>query len=531
MSESEVRALRPPARGALARARNLGALPRFAWLWLTLATAACGGEAEFVSALLPDFSEPPEAAAPAVYPDPSATAYASAAYGSYSSSQYDNGDEIVNGKCLPDHPVSYCTTIDGLFKQPVGFPVYEARARFLEGNRVFNANWVPAPRPYNELRDGLGPVFDARSCAACHANNGRGRPLSGRGEGPESMIVRIGLKGAPAGAAPLPHPRYGGQFNTRAVPGARPEGRVVVSYEEIEGRFADGQAFSVRQPRYGFADLAYGPLGEGALISPRIAPPVIGLGLVEAVPAEAIVARADPGDTDGDGISGRANFVPDPADGQVKLGRFGWKAGAVSLRHQSAAALSGDMGITSSLLPEANCPAVQKACLAGPSGGRPEIRDRDFDDLVFYMQMLSPTGRRAVQDPDVVRGEALFEVAGCAACHVPRMTTGVHPEAPALSHLVFHPYSDFLLHDMGEGLADGRPEYQASGREWRTPPLWGIGLSGRINGNTYYLHDGRARSLMEAVLWHGGEAEISREAVLAMPKLERAALVAFLESL
>ena len=198
---------------------------------------------------------------------------------------------------------------------------YQDRARFLAGNRVFNANWVPAPKSYNEFRDGLGPLFDARSCAVCHLNNGRGRPPSSEGGRPDTMVMRISLRSSATEAEPVPHPRYGGQFNYRAVPGARPEGRVTVSYEELTGRFADGESYSIRMPHYAFSDLAFGPLGEDTLVSPRVAPPVIGLGLVEAVEEETILAAADPDDADGDGISGRANFIPDPVDGEIKLGR------------------------------------------------------------------------------------------------------------------------------------------------------------------------------------------------------------------
>ena len=249
------------------------------------------------------------------------------------------------------------------------------------------------------------------------------------------------------------------------------------------------------------------------------------------MPEADLVARADPEDRDGDGISGRANYAPDPEDGSIKLGRYGWKAGAVSLRQQTAGALLGDMGITSSVFPEANCTAAQEACARQPRGGDPEISDADLDALVFYMQMLSPTGRRNGNDPAVLKGSDLFETAGCAACHTPQMKSREHPEAGTLSNLVFHPYSDFLLHDMGEGLADNRSEFLANGREWRTPPLWGLGLTELVNGNTYYLHDGRARSLQEAILWHGGEAERSRQAFVKMPKADRAALISFLESL
>ena len=504
--------------------------PGFAIFATALLLAACSDQAAFMAFLLPE-PDGEEYVQPAVYPDPDAPEGQSGYSADTGGTVYDGNDEIVNGKCLVDLPVSYCTTIEGVFKQPVVTLVYQDRARFLAGNRVFNANWVPAPKSYNEFRDGLGPLFDARSCAACHLNNGRGRPPSSEDGLPDTMVMRISLKSSATEAGPVPHPRYGGQFNYRAVPGARPEGRVTVSYQERRGRFADGESYSIRMPRYTFSDLAFGPLGEDTLVSPRVAPPVIGLGLVEGVEAATILAAADPDDADGDGISGRANFVPDPVDGKIKLGRFGWKAGAVSLRHQTAAALSGDMGITSPVYLAANCTDAQNVCDQFARGGDPEIRGEDFEDLLFYMQFVGPTPRRDAEDPRVARGEALFATAGCSGCHLTRMVSGAHPDQPKLSYMVFHPYSDFLLHDMGKGLADGRPDFKASGREWRTPPLWGIGLTEQVGKRAFFLHDGRARSLMEAILWHGGEASPARNKVRAMDKAERTALIAFLKSL
>ena len=514
-----------PRRGAIARKA-----PGLAIFGLALALAACSEQPEFLAFLLPEPDEDAYAQ-PAVYRDPDAPEAAPGYGPNFGDTVYDGNDEIVHGKCLPDHPVSYCITIDGMFKQPVVPLAYDDRARFLAGNRVFNANWVPAPQSNNEFRDGLGPFFNARSCAGCHVNNGRGRPPLREGGRPDTMVMLLSISAAAGGAEPRPHPRFGGGFNYRAVPGIRPEGRVSVAYEELRGHFADGESYSLRMPRYEFSDLAFGPLGEDTLVSPRVAPPVIGLGLIEAVEAETILALADPDDADGDGISGRANFVPDPVDGEVKLGRFGWKAGAVSLRHQTAAALNGDMGITSPVFLAGNCTEAQNACAVFASGGNPEIRDQDFGDLVYYVQFLGPTARRHTEDAQVSRGEALFEEAGCAACHVPRMVSGAHPDQPMLSYMIFHPYADFLLHDMGKGLADDRPDFEASGREWRTPPLWGIGLTEQIGKHAFFLHDGRARGLMEAILWHGGEATSARRKVRAMDKAERTALIAFLNSL
>ena len=462
---------------------------------------------------------------PAVYRDPDAPELA------YGSDDAYDGTKFFKERCLSANPVAYCAVLDGPFKLPVGFPAGQAEAEFLRGNRIFNANWAPADRFDSESRDGLGPHYDALGCARCHVKNGRGRPPDPSRGDPGTLILKISQPGADPQRPPLPDPRYGGQLNYRAVDGVRPKGRIGISYEEVRGRFADGEAYSLRRPRFAVVEPAYGPFPPDLETSPRLPPPVIGLGLVEALSEADLLALADPEDADGDGISGRANYVIDPEDGRRKIGRFGWKAGAATLRQQTAGALSSDMGVTSPVFPQPNCPAAEPACRAQPQGGHPEIAEADLRSLVFYMQLLSPSGRRGSAEPQVVRGAEIFEDIGCAACHRVQITGGRHPEAGVLSDLVFHPYSDFLLHDMGEGLADGRSEYLASGREWRTPPLWGLGRTAEVNGQRFYLHDGRARSPAEAILWHGGEGAKSRDAFLRLTKAQRQALLRFLASL
>ena len=462
---------------------------------------------------------------PSLYRDPDAPPLAYNSEGSYDAARF------LRETCLSGQAPAYCAVLDGPFKPPVGELEGFAQTQYLRGHSLFNANWAPAPSRLGAVRDGLGPVYDATGCARCHLQNGRGRPIAKGAAAPRTLILRLSLGETGPHDPPPPHPRYGGQLNGRAIPGVPAEGRLEVTYEVIEGRFPDGEPYRLRKPRYRVADLAHGPLEPETKISPRLPPPVTGLGLVEALPEAALLARADPEDADGDGISGRPNYLRDPEDGRLVLGRYGWKAGAASLRQQTAGALLGDMGITSSLFPAENCTALQTDCRARPAGGTPEIGEADLAALVFYMQILNPPGRRNSADPEVVRGAELFEAAGCAACHVVEMTTAEHPETGILSNLVFYPYSDFLLHDMGEGLADGRAEYAASGREWRTPPLWGAGLADALNGHGFYLHDGRASTLQEAILWHGGEAEAARRAFTQMPKADRAALLRFLESL
>jgi len=416
------------------------------------------------------------------------------------------------------------------FAQPApNLPVRRLRD-FAFGNRLFNTNWVTAPASVASL-DGLGPVFNRVSCSACHTRDGRGAPPAGPDEPMDSMLVRLSIPGADDdGGGPKPHPVYGDQLNDRAIHGVPAEGRASVRWETVEGTYADGTPYTLRRPVLAFRDLAFGPLGENVMTSPRVAPPVHGLGLIEAVPEADILARADPDDADGDGISGRPNRVWDVAEQRVALGRFGWKANQPSLRQQAAGAALGDMGITTSLFPEQNVMPGQADAAAAASGGRPEMSDPQLEKLVFYLRTLAVPAPRNLDDPAVRRGEALFEQMSCAACHTPSMTTGEHPLAQLADQRIY-PYTDLLLHDMGPGLADGRPDFEATGRAWRTPPLWGIGLTETVNGHTFFLHDGRARNLEEAILWHGGEAEAAREAFRTLPAADRAALVAFLKSL
>jgi CxxC motif-containing protein (DUF1111 family) len=266
------------------------------------------------------------------------------------------------------------------------------------------------------------------------------------------------------------------------------------------------------------------------MVSPRIAPAVMGVGLLEAVPAGDITARADPDDSDGDGISGRPNQVWDPVAEAMALGRFGWKAGQPTVRAQAAAAFVGDLGITSTLHPDQPCTAVEADCAAAPDGGMPELDDNKLDRVTFYNRTLAVPARRDVTDVAVQAGAQNFAELGCSSCHTPTMSTG-DDDIPALAQQEIHPYTDLLLHDMGSRLADDRPEFAASGTEWRTAPLWGIGLVERVNGHTRFLHDGRARSLEEAILWHGGEAAAAQQGFRDLSATERAELIAFLESL
>ncbi len=416
------------------------------------------------------------------------------------------------------------------FSMPARNLTPERRSAFFVGNSFFKQNWVIAPAS-TAARDGLGPLFNARSCSACHFKDGRGRPPE-PGEEMLSMLLRLSLPGADATTgAPLPEPTYGGQLQPHGVPGVPGEGRVRVAYEELPGSFADGTPYSLRQPTYRFESLSSGPLAADVLFSPRVAPHMIGMGLLEAIPEETIRALADPDDEDGDGIAGVVNEVWDVKRGRKALGRFGWKANQPTTEQQVAGAFHGDIGITSSLFPGEDRTPAQTEALAAASGGEPELSDHILQRVVFYSQTLAVPARRDVDDATVLEGERLFREAGCAKCHIPELTTGTLEGFPELSNQKIQPFTDLLLHDMGEGLADGREDFAATGSQWRTPPLWGIGLIETVNGHTTLLHDGRARNLSEAILWHGGEGEESKEAYRAMSAEERAALLRYLESL
>nr|WP_245867165.1 di-heme oxidoredictase family protein [Kandeliimicrobium roseum] len=436
------------------------------------------------------------------------------------------------------------------FSQPSGNTSFEGELDFKLGNGLFTKLWVSAPSS-TRASDGLGPLFNARSCQSCHLKDGRGHPPV-VGETPVALFLRLSVPLKPdeekteietylaslqtPTPGTRPDPVYGGQLQNFAVPEQKAEGRMVVDYTPVEVALSDGETAELMAPTYSIADPAYGPPSDELMISPRVAPQMIGLGLVEAVPATDILAHADPKDADGDGISGRAQIVWSKEAGRPVLGRFGWKAGAPSIREQSAAAFAGDIGISSPLFPASSgdCTPAQADCIAGPHGDAEtgfEIDAEGLDLVAFYSRNLAVPARRDVGDAQVLEGKRVFYEAGCPACHTPKFVTDRLTDQPEQSFQLIWPYSDFLLHDMGEGLADDRPEGRATGREWRTAPLWGIGLTKQVTGRESFLHDGRARSLLEAILWHGGEAEAARERVVSMPKDDRAALIRYLESL
>ena len=436
-----------------------------------------------------------------------------------------SGPDTTNAGADPNSGGAQMTVVDATsrsFQLPGTSLSSERLAAHAAGDAVFDATFVPAPAPVNP---GLGPRYDNNSCSGCHTGDGRGKPPVS-GDQFNSMNFRVSGAGANAHGGPAPIDGFGTQLELRSIAGVTPMATVTIDYHDSTGTFADGTHYSLRVPRY-LVSNPHAPFPMDAKISPRIAPPNFGLGLLAAVSDETIIGGATAEAAIDAGVAGHPNFVFDTIGRQTVLGRFGLKANMATLMEQSAAAASGDMGITTSIFPLDNCADPIVGCAPHPA----ELTDEQLAAVTTYIQTLAVPARRSVTAASVVRGERLFRGFGCATCHTQTMTTGTVAGAPEVSGQRIHPYTDLLLHDMGPGLADNRPDYLASGSEWRTPPLWGIGLTPVVNGHTNFLHDGRARSLLEAVMWHGGQAKAAREAVRVAPPSDRNALIAFLNSL
>lgn len=357
-------------------------------------------------------------------------------------------------------------------------------AEFRAGRKRFVAEWPQG-----------GRWVDATSCSECHFRDGRG---PGPAQIGLSHLLRLGH---PDGGDPV----YGVQLRRTGF-GVPAPGQFAVEWDQLRGRYPSGERYVLRRPRVRVSALAYGPLDSRTRLALRVPPAVFGLGLLEGVAEQEILKLADPGDEDQDGVSGRAQRVRDPATGSMVLGRFGWKASRHSLAAQAAAALENDLGVTNA-------------------------RETELTALVGYLRALGVPAQRRSTDSAVRTGETLFIEVGCAGCHRPHLATSVVPGWPELSNQAIRAYTDLLLHDMGAGLADEVVEGEASGREWRTPPLWGLGLLQTVGGQAGLLHDGRAASVEEAILWHDGEAARARERFVTMPRTKREALILFLSTL
>ncbi|MCB1755815.1 MAG: c-type cytochrome [Gammaproteobacteria bacterium] len=408
-------------------------------------------------------------------------------------------------------------------RQPARAVRKHQRMDFVLGQAIFEKFWVSAPST-TTASDGLGPLYNARSCHQCHVGNGRGAAPDVEGKPPASLVARFGS----SGPEPLADPVYGAQLQTFSTGGLSPEGRIKLAYSSKVIRFDDGEQVSLRKPGHQL-DLPHGELAATTAVSYRSALALAGVGLLERIPEAQILRNEDPRDLDKDGISGHANRIR--IDGADRLGRYGWKAGQISITAQNRQALLTDIGLSTPQYGESwgDCTSSQIDCRRAPHGDTQhldgvEVSNAMLDVLNTYVAGLAVPARRNPDEPDVQAGETLFRTAGCESCH--RSSFQLMDGEETIS-----PWTDLLLHDMGDGLADDQAEHLATGREWRTPPLWGIGLAKTVNPEAGFLHDGRARTLLEAVLWHDGEAASARRFVLGMSAAERRQLISFLESL
>ena len=425
------------------------------------------------------------------------------------------GGETNNASIKAGGQTSVNNRTSSGFEDPAANLSEENLEKHLDGDLEFGNVFVTAPAPVNP---GLGPLFNNVSCESCHLGNGRSHPLFGdRNLRSPALVMVSDPEGEPA--VPGGNPQVesiGNQIQDHAIRGVSPEGTIYLSWEEISGEYPDGTSYSLRKPVLDIILSDGLPLGENIQTSMRVPLPVIGLGLLEAIPEEILLELSDPDDSDGDGISGRPNMVWNQITSSTEIGRFGRKASSPNLRMQTARAYAEDMGVSN---PELTL-----------GDAVPDITEEQLELATFYVQTLSVPLRDDVDDSDVAEGEAIFSDIGCTSCHVSSLKTGEHP-IEEVSYQTIQPFTDLLLHDMGEGLADNRPDFQATGREWRTTPLWGIGLTRKILGRENFLHDGRARTLEEAILWHGGEAERVTERFKNLLEQKRNNLIKFLNTL
>lgn len=432
------------------------------------------------------------------------------------------------------------------FTYPASNLSLEERMPFNLGHSLFKKLWVSSPSS-TTASDGLGPLFNARSCMRCHVRDGRGHPPDvGQLKPATSTVIHLSIppqtdeqktRLSQGKQGVIPEPTYGIQLQDMSVQGIPAEGRIALTYDEHIVILDDGEKVSLRTPTFTITDLSYGALHPETLLSMRVAPPMVGLGLLEAIPEADILSKEDSSDQNQDGISGHANRVWNYKTYTTAIGRFGWKAGHPSIEQQNSMALRNDVGISNTLFPAGfgDCTEAQSLCQSLPNGNSKHLDGVEASEemvrlLTFYTQHLAVPDKRNRDSEAVIRGEVLFQQIGCSQCHTPSYQTRADTVA-SLANQTIWPYTDLLLHDMGEGLSDHRPEYKADGQEWRTPPLWGIGLTQQVSGHTQLLHDGRARNLQEAILWHGGEANKARQHYSKLTLNERNDLIQFLESI
>lgn len=432
------------------------------------------------------------------------------------------------------------------------------KGSFFIGNAFFRQPWVIAPAS-TDSRDGLGALFNVAACQSCHVKDGRGHAPMSMDDDADSLLIRLAMPATTdeqrqqlqnSLIEKVAHPMYGGQLQDRGIQGVPAEARIAVQWTDKTVTFTDGHVETLRAPTFNLTKPGYGPFDDELMVSPRVALPMIGLGLLEQIPDEDIKKQATDNNNNSD-ISGKFNWVMDPQTGKHALGRFGWKAGQTKLLTQNQSAFNEDMGLTSNIRPHESCMPTQTACVKATTGadeqgdGRPpvEVNDEVAKFVEFYTRNLAVPHRRNADDKLVLAGKKRFYDMGCQSCHTPRYQLPKTDDDHLEQHgQVIYPYTDLLLHDMGDDLADrtiagklppkdAQVEFLANSYEWRTPALWGIGLAQTVDPQATFLHDGRARTLMEAVLWHGGEAQKQQKKVLNLDKQGRAELNAFLKSL
>lgn len=431
------------------------------------------------------------------------------------------------------------------YSEPLSNITLEDKLNYKVGEAIFQKFWVASPSS-TTASDGLGPLYNARSCHSCHINNGRGHaPQDGvSGSSVPSFFIRFGKTYSTHHVVEngiYPHigdSTYGHQLQGQGSTGIKPEGDYHLTYNEKVETLADGTQVTLRKPTLQWDQLHYGALDKGTGISMLVAPPLVGMGLLDAVPNDAIISKADPEDQNNDGISGRVSWVRMKENTPPVVGRFGYKASSPTVSVQNQQAFNIDMGLSTPLMPYASgdCTDRQADCLTSPNGNSPHLDNLEVDKtqmhlVDLFVSLSAPPAMRNLRSETFLEGKTLFEDSGCASCHTPKMKTGQHSVFSELNQRTFYPFTDLLLHDMGPELASGFPSFSASPSEWRTAPLWGIGLSKSVSGRVGFLHDGRARTIEEAILWHGGEAQQSQIAYKNLKKDHREKLIYFLESL
>jgi len=441
------------------------------------------------------------------------------------------------------------------FQLPAANLDEQLKPAFHAGKALANQPWVKAPT-ITTARDGLGPLYNARTCLSCHVKGGKGFIPSDSTRVISSTLVRLSK---PSGDSKLlktegviPHPMYGDQMQGQSTslahqlrhsqkPGTlkhdvAPESYIYIHWDKQTFSYPDQHQVELRKPRLEFTQLGYGPLGDDTLYSIRVAPTIHGMGLLELISEQDLLALSDENDSNNDGISGRLNQVWDIEKQATVAGRFGLKANKPTLKMIVAGAFKNDIGISNPLFPGQPCSMEQTSCKTMITGntkehGNVELSAELLTLATNFNRDLAPVIRRNSKDKNVIQGRQLFYQTGCNQCHQPRFVTQQSEQTAHLSQQIIWPYSDLLLHDMGPGLADGRPDFLASGSEWRTSPLWGIGLLKQVNGSQVLLHDGRAQTVEEAILWHGGEAELAKNRFVNLTKKEREQLIKFVNSL